>query len=159
MENIPEPSIKKYDNFFKNQNFEVKQIIFEDKRNFYFKLKNENSHMKDSELELQAYYQAIEQLYNLKDEMKSKNKCLSVKKQKKYQEYTILSTKVTKKLSEKENFLLNRSSIIIDLINDNRSYRKMSKYIKKYHQLNISHTYIREIINKYPHIFNEKATK
>ena len=53
--NISVLILKKLDNFFRNQNQEVKIDIFSEKRNEFFKLKNENPSADFSVLELAAF--------------------------------------------------------------------------------------------------------
>ena len=67
----------------------------------------------------------------------------------------IKSSKKAKRISKKEDFLIDKSSILQSLIMENRSYRKMSNFFKKYHRMDISHTYIKQVIEKYPNIFEK----
>lgn len=70
-------SIKKLDNFFKNQNIEVKSDIFSEKRNEFFKLKNENPNADFTALDLAAFYNAIQNFYELKEKsIKKIKQCL-----------------------------------------------------------------------------------
>lgn len=151
--------IKKLDNFFSRQTIQVKNDIFSEKRNEFFKLKNEKTSADFAALELAAYYNAIQNFYNLKEKATKKNKTMSTQDIKKYENFVIQSTKKFKKTSLKENFLLDKSSIINSLINENKSYRKMSFFIKKHYKINISHTYIKQIIEKHPSIFKKNEEK
>lgn len=152
-------SIKKLDNFFKNQNIEVKSDIFSEKRNEFFKLKNENPNADFTALDLAAFYNAIQNFYELKEKSIKKNKTMSLKEIRKYDDFIMKSSTSLKKTSKKENFLLDKSSIINSLISENRSYREMSIFFKKYHKIDISHTYIRQIIEKYHLIFHKNEEK
>ena len=78
---------------------------------------------------------------------------------KKYENFVIQSSKKSKKTSLKENFLLDKSSIMNSLINENKSYREMSFFIRKHYKINISHTYIKQIIEKHPSIFKKNEDK
>lgn len=147
--------LKKLDFFFKNQNIEIKNDIFIEKRNEFFKLKNENPSANFSALELAAFYNAIQKFYNLKEKATMKNKTMSTAEIKRYENFIIRSSEKSKKISKKENFLLDKSSIINSLFIEHRSYREISIFIKKHHKIKISHTYIKQIIEKHPLIFNK----
>lgn len=153
--NITICQIKEFDNFWKNQNIEIKSEIFSEKRNEFFKLKNLNPSAELPALEMASFYSTISNFYNLKEKRMKKNKTFSTSEIKKYEDFIIRSSKKSQRISKKENFLLDKSSIVISLINENRSYREMSDFFKKYHKTPISHTYIKQIIEKYPNIFNK----
>lgn len=146
--------ISKLDNFFKNQTDEVKLDIFSEKRNQYFKIKNLNPSTELSVLEVKSFYLAINYFYNLKQKATSKNKSMSTSELKKYNEYTIKASKKQNRIALKEEFLLDKSSIVNNLLFEKSSYREISNYFNKYHNKSISHTYIKKIIEKYPAIFN-----
>lgn len=151
--NISILMLRKLDNFFKNQNLEVKIDIFTEKRNEFFRLKNENPSANFSALELAAFYNAIQIFYNLRQKAIKKNKTMSTAEIKKYGNFLIKSSTSLKKISKKENFLLDKSSIICGLISENKSYREISFFIKKQYKTSISHAYIRQIVEKHPLIF------
>ncbi|MGE4444853.1 MAG: hypothetical protein AB7E37_07800 [Candidatus Altimarinota bacterium] len=157
--NISVLTLKKLDYFFRNQNLEVKIDIFTEKRNEFFRLKNENPSANFSALELAAFYNAIQIFYNLQEKAIKKNKTMSTAEIKKYGNFLIKSSTSLKKISKKENFLLDKSSIICGLISENKSYREISLFLKKHYKLNISHTYIRQIVEKYPLIFHKNKEK
>ena len=157
--NISVLILKKLDNFFRNQNLEVKIDIFSEKRNEFFKLKNEHPSADFSALELAAFYNAIQIFYNLRERATKKNKTMSLKEIEKYEDYLLKSSSYLKKISKKEDFLLDKSSIINSLISENKSYREISLFLKKHYKLNISHTYIRQIVEKYPLIFHKNKEK
>lgn len=148
--------LRKLDNFFKNQNLEVKNDIFSEKRNEFFKLKNENTSADFAALELAAFYNAIQIFYNLKEKATMKNKTMSTAEIKRYENFIIRSSEKSKKISKKEDFLLDKSSIVNYLLTENKSYREMSFFIKKQYKTSISHAYIRQIVEKYPSIFKKK---
>lgn len=154
--NITIHQIKDLDNFWKNQNLDVKSEIFSEKRNEFFKLKNLNPSADNTALEIASFYSAINNFYNLKAKGMKKNKTFSTTEIKKYENLIIKSSKKFQRISKKENFLLDKSSIVQSLITENRSFREMSSFFKKYHRIDISHTYIKQIIGKYPDIFNKK---
>lgn len=151
--------IKKLDNFFSRQTIQVKNDIFSEKRNEFFKLKNENPSADFAVLELAAFYNAIQIFYNLRQKAMKKNKTMSTSEIKKYGNFLIKSSTSLKKTSKKENFLLDKSSMICGLIFENKSYREISLFLKKHYKLNISHTYIRQIVEKYPLIFHKNKEK
>lgn len=152
--NIPNHEIKKLDNFFKKQNEEIKLDIFSEKRNEYFKLKNQFSSIETSMLEMVSFYSAIDSFYKLNQKATSKNKTMSTTELKKFNDFSIKSGKKQKYIARKENFLLDKSSIVNDLISKDRSYREMSDYFKRFHKMEVSHTYLKKIIDKYPNIFS-----
>jgi hypothetical protein len=153
--NITIHQIKDLDNFWKNQNLTVKNDIFSEKRNEFFKLKNQNPSAEISALEMASFYNAISNFHNLKEKGMKKNKTFSTSEIKKYEDFIIKSSHKPSKVSKKENFLLDKSSIVQNLIAENRSFREMSNFFKKYHRIAISHTYIKQIIEKYPNIFDK----
>ncbi len=157
--NIPVLMIKKLDNFFSRQTIQVKNDIFSEKRNEFFKLKTENPSADFSVLELTAFYNAIQIFYNLREKARKKNKTMSTSEIKEYGNFLIKSSTSLKKISKKENFLLDKSSIIHGLIFENKSYREMSLFIKEQYKTSISHAYIRQIIGKYPSIFRKNEEK
>jgi L-fucose mutarotase/ribose pyranase (RbsD/FucU family) len=151
--------IKKLDNFFSRQTIQVKNDIFSEKRNEFFRLKNENPSADFSVLELSAFYNAIQIFYNLHEKAKKKNKTMSTSEIKKYGNFLIKSSTSLKKISKKENFLLDKSSMICGLIFENKSYREISLFIKDQYKTSISHTYIRQVAEKYPSIFKKNEEK
>lgn len=158
--NIQISHLKNLDNFWKNQNLTVKYDIFNEKRNEFFKLKNLNPSAELSALEMASFYSAINNFYNLKEKGMKKNKTFSTVEIKKYESFIIKSSNKSPKISKKENFLIDKSSIVQNLIDENRSYREMSNFLKKYYKMTISHTYIKQIIEKYPNVFeNNKEVK
>lgn len=65
--------IKKLDNFFLKTNYSSKKWhFFLKKRNEFFRLKNENPSADFSALELAAFYNAIQNFYNLKEKATKK---------------------------------------------------------------------------------------
>lgn len=157
--NISILMIKKLDNFFSKQTIQVKNEIFSEKRNEFFNLKNENPSADFSALELAAFYISISNFYNLHEKAKKKNKTMSTSEIKKYGNFLIKSSTSLKKISKKENFLLDKSSMICGLIFENKSYREISLFIKDQYKTSVSHTYIRQIIEKYPSIFKKNEEK
>lgn len=153
--NIQISHLKNLDNFWKNQNLVIKSEIFSDKRNKFFKLKNQNQSAEISALEIASFYLAISNFHNLKEEGMKKNKTFSTAELNKYKDFLIKSSHKPSKVSKKENFLLDKSSIVQSLINEERSFREMSSFFKKYHKIDVSHTYIKRIIEKYPDIFRK----
>lgn len=154
--NIPTYEIKKLDNFFKKQNEEIKLDIFSEKRNEYFKLKNQFPSIETSMLEMASFYSSIFNFYKLNQNTSSKNKSMSTAELKKFNDFSIKSVTKQKYIARKENFLLDKSSIVNDLIAKKRSYREMSDYFKRFHKMKVSHTYLKKTIDKYPNIFNKK---
>lgn len=154
--NIPHSRLKILDNFYRKQNLEIKIEIFMEKRNKFFKLKNENPNDDLSTLDMAGFYIAIESFYELKVKVTKKNKTLCANDLKKYDNYLVKSFKNNNKISKKENSLLNKSSVLNSLILEGRSYREMSLFFKQYYKLDVSHTYIKQIIDKYSTIFIKK---
>jgi hypothetical protein len=154
--NIQISHLKNLDNFWKNLNLEIKSKIFSERRNEFFKLKNQNPSAELSALEIASFYLSISNFYNLKEKGMKKNKTFSSAELNKYEDFVIKSSKRFQRISKKENFLLDKSSIVLSLINENYSYREMSSFFKKYHKIAISHTYVKQIIEKYPNIFKKE---
>jgi len=157
--NISVFMLKKLDNFFSKQTIQIKNDIFSEKRNEFFKLKNEKPSADFTALELAAFYNAIQIFYNLRERATKKNKTMSLKEIEKYQDYLLKSSSCLKKISKKEDFLLDKSSIVNYLLTENKSYREMSFFIKKQYKTSISHAYIRQVVEKYPLIFKRNEEK
>lgn len=155
-ENITINSLVKFDKFFSKQNLEVKKDIFQQKKNEFFKLKNENSSADHSALELVSFYVAINNFYNLKEKINKRNENLSTKELKDYENLMINSIEKDRKITMKENFIIDKSSIINKLIQQNTSLRNMSIFFKNNYKKNISHTFINNTIRKYPNIFESR---
>lgn len=129
--NIQISHLKNLDNFWKNLNLEIKNKIFTEKRNEFFKLKNQNPSADNTALEIASFYFAINDFYKLKEKGMKKNKTFSTTELNKYEDFMIKSSKRFQRISKKENFLLDKSSIILSLVNENCSYREMSSFFKK----------------------------
>ena len=65
--------LRKLDNFFSKQTIQIKNDIFSEKRNAFFKLRNEHPSGDFSALELAAFYISINIFYDLKEKAIRKN--------------------------------------------------------------------------------------
>ena len=65
--NIQISHLKNLDNFWKNLHLEVKSKIFLEKRNEFFKLKNQNPSAELSALEMASFYNVLSNFYDLKE--------------------------------------------------------------------------------------------
>ena len=123
------------------QNEEVILLAFEKQKEQLFKL----NHFKEdnrSILYLSAMYLAINDLYQISRAPLSKNRSGDLMN---IQNVTNLQIKQFKKdyESQKIDRLMNLKGKLITLKNDeNMSYRDISKFLKKYHRLDVSHTTI-----------------
>ena len=129
------------------QNEELILATFEKQKDNYFKLSKANEENK-SILYLASIYMAAEELCTLLQGKKKKNRQQDLHEVK---DVTGLQAKQFKqeKSSEKWDKLLNIKSKILRLIdNENLSYREVSKFLKKYHSLEVSHSYIATFYNE-----------
>ena len=128
------------------QNEELLLVAFEKQKAKYFKLSKIEEENK-SILYLAAYYLAVEELYNTLLQKKRKNKVLNLHE---VDDATNLQVKQFKQhhKSEKYEKLLNLKGKIIKLIEEeNLSYRAVSEFLKTYHRLEVSHSYIATFYN------------
>ncbi len=138
--------------WFARQDEEVILLAFERQKTHLFKLsqiKEENR----SIIYLSAMYLAIDTLYQAGKLPLSKNKGSSLEE---IQNITDLQIRQFKKNIEapKIERLLNLKGKMITLRNDqNMSYRDISKFLKKYHRLDVSHTTIHAF---FKHIMEQK---
>ena len=131
------------------QNEEMILLAFEKQKTHLFKL-NRIKEDNRSIIYLSAMYLAIEELYLAGKLSLSKNKGGDLKN---IQDITEIQAKGFKKNTEapKIERLLNLKSKMIALRNEqNMSYRDISKFLKKYHRLDVSHstvhTFFRNVI-------------
>ena len=131
------------------QNEEMILLAFEKQKTHLFKL-NRIKEDNRSIIYLSAMYLAIEELYLAGKLSLSKNKGGDLKD---IQDITEIQAKGFKKNTEapKIERLLNLKSKMIALRNEqNMSYRDISKFLKKYHRLDVSHstvhTFFRNVI-------------
>jgi len=153
--NIPLDERKKLRNWFYKQNDIIINDIFLKKRDIYFKLVQENKNEANSILESCAYYISCQYYKNLVKNCLTKNTQMSLKTQNELSQY-LLKQDEKVKINRKEQFLLDKSSIINDLLNEQKSYRLIEKYFFKIFRFKVSHTYIKRVIEKHPNIFNER---
>jgi len=118
---------------------------FVKQRDYFFKLSNKEENK--SILYLCAFYLATDELYTLLQSKKKKEKLQNLHE---IGNATSLQVKQFKQHqpSEKWNKLLNIKNKIFKLIEEeNLSFREVSKFLKTYHKLQVSHTYIATFYN------------
>lgn len=155
MTGIPPDKRKKLKKWFTNQNLLVEIEIAKMKRDCYFSLQSENKNVDKSVLEITAQYQSYKYYYELASSIKNKNSSMSLHQQKKLNDYLIKKSDNVK-VNIKEEYLLNRSAIVNELLEKGKSFRYIAKFLKGTLRKNISHTYVRTVIKKYPNIFIRK---
>jgi len=130
------------------QNEELQLVAFEKQKDFLFNLSKMEEKNK-SILYLAAYCMAADALYVLLVQKKSKNKAIDIHD---VVDTTTMQAKQFKRIqvSEKWNKLLNLQGKIIRLIEAEKlSYREVSRFLKTYHRLEVSHSYIATFYQKY----------
>jgi len=132
-------------NFFKKQDLLVQIEIFKEQKNQYFK----NKHIvENSYLSLFAFFKSIDIFYIKFKKKFYKNKTYDLKSQSSIVEINILKDKKQKQSIKKERFL-NYVSVVKKLKNEGYSYRKMSKHFATYYKYDVSHTYLKQMIDKF----------
>ncbi len=129
------------------QNEDLILVCFEKQKENYFKLSKIDEENR-SILYLSSLYLAAEELYTLLQGKKKKNRLQNLHEVK---DVTGLQAKQFKQRysSEKWDKLLNIKSKILRLIDhENLSFREVSKFLKKYHRLEVSHSYIATFYQK-----------
>ncbi len=123
------------------QNEELILLAFEKQKDFLFNLSKMEEKNK-SILYLAAYCMAANALYVLLAKKNSKNKAINIHE---VVDTTTMQAKQFKRVqvSEKWDKLLNLQGKIIRLIEAEKlSYREVSRFLKTYHRLEVSHSYI-----------------
>lgn len=130
-----------------NQTEEVVLLAFEGQKKQLFSLSKVNEDNK-SVLYLAALYLAAEHLYSLYHAQKNKNRTIDIHAVK---GATSIKAKKFKRSiqSEKYDRLLNmKNKILVLKDEENLSFRQISKFLKKYHRLEVSHSYIATFYHK-----------
>lgn len=128
------------------QNEELILYAFEKQKDYLFKLSKKDETNK-SILYLSAFYLAVDELYDLHHGKKGKNKVMNINE---IGDITMMQAKHFKREhpSFKYEKLLNLKGKILTLIeNQEFSYRQVSKFLKKYHRFEVSHTLIAKFYN------------
>jgi len=132
-------------NFFAKQDIIVQIEIFKEQKNKFFKIKNQTT--KKDPL-LLSFYEAIN-IYFIKFNKKFyKNKTYNLISQKNITNTNILKDMKEKNSVKKDRFL-NYISIFEKLKEEGYSYRKMSLHFSRYYKYDVSHTYIRQMFNRF----------
>ncbi len=132
---------KRLINWFSRQNEEIKLKIFEEKRNHFFKLKQDINE-KNEIVDYMSFILAVKDIHDKLNYQNKKNKSKSLKE---IAHITNLELKSLKKVSKKEkyNAIVNRYSIIQKLRDEKVSWRDISQIFKVKYRLNLSHQYIK----------------
>ena len=138
-------NIKKLINFFLKQDIIVQTLILKEQKNQFFKNKNNAI---EKYLLLSSFYKAIN-IYFVKFNTKFfKNKTYSLKSQKNITNTNILKD-IKEKNSVKKDRFLNYITVFEKLKDEGYSYRKMSLHFSRYYKYDVSHTYIRQMFNRF----------
>lgn len=124
-----------------NQNEEIALMAFEEQKKHFFKISKIEEDNR-SILYLSSLYLAANQLYELYHAQANKNREMDIDQVK---GATHIQAKKFKKniQSEKYDKLLNLRNKILDLKDEeNLSFRQISEFLKRYHRLEVSHSYI-----------------
>lgn len=128
------------------QNEELILYAFEKQKNYLFKLSKYEEANK-SILYQSAFCLAADELYNLHHAKKGKNKVMNLNE---IGDRTTMQIKHFKREQPtvKYDRLLNLKGKILTLIDEEGfSYREVSKFLKKYHRFEVSHTLIGKFYN------------
>jgi len=137
---LSQKQLKSLVNWFNKQNILIQIDIFKEQKNQFFKLKNIEI---DKEIiPLAAFYLSINKYHSIFN-LDSKNKSLNLTETAKVSKFLIKQAKKSRKKKKQEK-LLNFQSIIVNLKDNGFSFREISKYLKRKHHFDVSHTYIRK---------------
>ena len=129
------------------QNEELILIIFQKQKVNYFKLSKTDEENK-SILYMASLYLSSEELYTLLQTKNRKNKVQNIKEVKDMTSLQVKQFKCHQK-SEKWDKMLNLKNKILELRNEeNLSYREIAGFLKTYHRLEVSHSYIATFFNE-----------
>jgi len=126
-------------NWFGRQNCLIQNDIFQEQKNQFFKLKQNNE--ASDILALSSFFLAIETYYNMEQLLKKKNKSSDLKNIKKLSDFSL---KQTQKVTDKpiRDALLNHWSIVQNMKNVGSSYRQIEVHLLNVYNISVSHTYI-----------------
>lgn len=130
-----------------SQNEEIILMAFESQKEYLFSISRANEENK-SILYLAALYLAAEHLNNLYHAHTGKNRDMNIQS---VQGVTRMQAKKVRKeiQSDKYDKLLNLKNRILALKEEeNLSFRQISEFLKKYHRLEVSHSYIAKFYNE-----------
>ncbi|WP_320035763.1 hypothetical protein [Halarcobacter sp.] len=136
-------SQKKMINWFSRQNEEIKLKIFEEKRNHFFKLKQDINE-KNEIVDYMSFILAVKVIHEKLDYLNKKNKSKSLNE---ITHITNLELKSFKKVSKKEKYdaIVDRFSIIDKLREESYSWRDISLIFKTKYRQDVSHQYIKNV--------------
>lgn len=138
---------KKVLKWLANQNEEIVLMAFESQKEFFFSLSKVNEENR-SILYLGALYMAADNLYSLYHAQTSKNRDIDIHA---VQGATHMQAQKLKKsiASDKYDKLLNLRNKILALKDEEcLSYRQISEFLKRYHRVEVSHSYIAKFYNE-----------
>lgn len=144
---VPMKRRKKVLKWLANQDEEIVLMAFEKQKDYLFNLSKSNEENR-SIIYLSALYMAANNLYNLYHAQTSKNRGMDINAIK---GVTKIQAKKFKKKSKSEKFdkLLDiKNKILVLKDEENLSFREISEFLKRYHRLEVSHSYIATFYNQ-----------
>jgi len=144
---MPMKRRKKVLKWLTNQNEEIILMAFERQKEFFFSLSKVNEENR-SILYLSALYMAANNLYSLYHAQANKNRDMDIHA---VQGVTHMQAQKLKKnmASYKYDKLLNLRNKILALKDEEYlSFRQISKFLKRYHRMEVSHSYIAKFYNE-----------
>ncbi|MFA7084953.1 MAG: hypothetical protein WC141_10560 [Arcobacteraceae bacterium] len=130
---------KKLVSWFSRQNTAVQIEVFIEQRNQFFKLNNRNAKMEI--VSLASFLLAIDLFYQKEKNGNKKNKSQNIDLIRNISQFEVKKHKKIR-IKEKREKLLNIWSVVQKLKSEEYSFRDISKYIRKRHRFDASHTYI-----------------
>lgn len=144
---VPIERRKKVMKWLANQNEEIVLMAFEKQKDHLFNL-SKRSEENRSILYLSALYLAADHLYSLYHAQANKNRDMDIHA---VQGVITMQAKKFKKSiqSEKYDKLLNmKSRILVLKEEEGLSFRQISEFLKRYHRLEVSHSYVSKFYNE-----------
>jgi len=138
---------KKVIKWLVNQDEEIILMAFEKQKEYFFQLSKQDEPNK-SVLYLSALYMAVDHLYGTYYSQNSKRREMDLHS---LQGATRLQAKKLKRTAQSMKYdkLLNLKNKILVLKNEeNLSFRQISEFLLKYHELEVSHSYIATFYHK-----------
>jgi len=128
--------------WFSRQNVLIQIDIFGEQKNQFFKLKS--TYQELDILALASFLLAIKHFYVLENKNSSKNKNNDLKVSQKISKFHVKKAK-KERYKEKREKLLNLWGVVVNLKDEEFSFRQIADYLRGHHRFEVSHTYVRNL--------------
>jgi len=133
--------------WFSRQNYEIWIEVFREQKKYFFKMKNMHDGYDLIDLTLLSYITALSDISFKINSKSTKRRESNLKDIKSSIHVRSKQMKICRKRDKYER-LLNLKSVIFQLHTiEKMSFYQISNYLKKWHKLEVSHTYLRKFYN------------